>query len=147
MNGLVPIKKEATPPFKVSYFGIRENGVARVLRLRAGQDPDMGAELDPRLDLQAHSLTGFEWGYAGSGPAQLALALLADFLGDDAAALRLYQPFKRATIARLQRPCWTLSDQDLTAALGRLQPRSTVSLAPGKEEGGRRSNAISGIRS
>jgi hypothetical protein len=37
--------------------------------------------LTPRLDLWNHSPTGFEWGYGGSGPAQLALALLADHLG------------------------------------------------------------------
>jgi hypothetical protein len=38
-------------------------------------------KLDPRLDLYNHSPTGFAWGYGGSGPAQLALALLADVLG------------------------------------------------------------------
>jgi hypothetical protein len=30
-----------------------------------------------------NSPTGFGWGYGGSGPAQLALALLADSLGDN----------------------------------------------------------------
>ena len=42
-----------------------------------------GHLLDPRLDLRNHSPTGFEWGYAGSGSAQLALALLADHMRDD----------------------------------------------------------------
>jgi hypothetical protein len=32
--------------------------------------------LQERLDLWNHSPTGLEWGYAGSGPAQLALALI-----------------------------------------------------------------------
>lgn len=32
--------------------------------------------LDPRHDLQNHSPDGFAWGYAGSGPAQLALGML-----------------------------------------------------------------------
>jgi Family of unknown function (DUF6166) len=50
--------------------------------------------LDPRLDLSNHSPTGFEWGYPGSGPAQLALAILADFLGDDVRAVALHQEFK-----------------------------------------------------
>ncbi len=58
-----------------------------------------GHDLPPRLDLFNHSPTGFEWGYHGSGPAQLALALLADATGDDKLALRLYQDFKRDTIA------------------------------------------------
>ena len=43
--------------------------------------------LDPRFDLRTHSPDGFEWGYGGSGPAQLALALAADVLADDEAAL------------------------------------------------------------
>lgn len=39
--------------------------------------------LSLRLDLRNHSPEGFEWGYGGSGPAQLALAILADCLGPD----------------------------------------------------------------
>ena len=54
-----------------------------------------------RLDLFNHSPTGFSWGYTGSGPAQLALALLADALGDDDLAVRLHQDFKFKVVA-----CW-----------------------------------------
>jgi Family of unknown function (DUF6166) len=50
--------------------------------------------LDPCWELRNHSPTGFEWGYGGSGPAQLALAILADHLDDDRAALNLYQRFQ-----------------------------------------------------
>lgn len=39
------------------------------------------AALPPRRDLKNHSPDGFEWGYEGSGPAQLALALCVDALG------------------------------------------------------------------
>ena len=67
-------------------------------------------DLDLRLDLSNHSPTGFAWGYEGSGPAQLSLALLADALGDDERALRLYQPFKSAYIAGIpQDKEWALS--------------------------------------
>lgn len=55
--------------------------------------------LDPRLDLISHSPNGFELGYAGSGPAQLALAILADALKDDQLAIRLHQRFKFDFIA------------------------------------------------
>ncbi len=51
-----------------------------------------GAPLPPRLDLHSFNRTGFEWTYAGPGPQQLALALLADHLGDDARALALCRP-------------------------------------------------------
>src|SRR5262249_40617485 len=34
-----------------------------------------------RTEIRNHSPTGFEWGYGGSGPAQLALAIIADHIG------------------------------------------------------------------
>ena len=52
------------------------------------------APLARRLDLRNHSPTGFEWGYEGSGPAQLALAILAHALQDDERALRFYRAFE-----------------------------------------------------
>jgi hypothetical protein len=75
-----------------------------------------GAPLDPRFDLKRLSPTGFEWTYEGSGPAQLALALLADHLGDDARALALYQPFMRTVVAELDNS-WELTSAEIDAAL------------------------------
>ena len=60
-----------------------------------------GDALPPRRDLRNHSPTGYSWGYGGSGPSQLSLAILADFLEDDARALQLYQPYKWRVIAQL----------------------------------------------
>jgi len=60
-------------------------------------------DLDPRYDLRKHSPTGFEFGYEGSGPAQLALALVADALDNDDRALRCYQGFKRRVVAQFSR--------------------------------------------
>ena len=64
-----------------------------------------------RLDLWNHgstelaevSPTGFEFGYGGSGPAQLALAILADCCGDEL-AMQYHQAFKWAVIARITGP-------------------------------------------
>jgi Family of unknown function (DUF6166) len=68
-----------------------------------------------RLDLRNHSPTGFAWGYEGSGPAQLALALLCDTIGESKATL-LYQDFKRFFVAALSpdEP-WELSENDILA--------------------------------
>jgi len=76
-----------------------------------------GRPLNPRLDLWNHSPTGFEWGYGGSGPAQLALALLADHFGDDAQALANYQAFKRAVIASLPHNGWNLTTDQIARTL------------------------------
>jgi hypothetical protein len=56
--------------------------------------------IEPSLKLQNHSPTGFSWGYNGSGPAQLALAILLDFYGDKEIALAHYQDFKDAFVSR-----------------------------------------------
>ena len=78
------------------------------------------APLDPRYDLRQLSATGFEWTYEGAGPAQLALALLADHLGDGARALALYEPFMRHLVAELDNS-WELSSADIDAALAELK--------------------------
>src|SRR5436309_9650158 len=99
---------------------------------RAGHVPEVtadGRSLDPRLDLWNHSPTGFEWGYGGSGPAQLALALLADHLDDDDEAVELHQEFKREVVAKFGRRGWTLTSEHIRQAADALRAGSPVSLA------------------
>jgi hypothetical protein len=48
-----------------------------------------------------HSPDGFNWSYGGSGPAQLALAIMLRATGDRHRALRLHQRFKWKFIATL----------------------------------------------
>jgi hypothetical protein len=73
-----------TPPYGV--FVLYDDGRRRALPLRK--------------DLYFHSKE-FAWGYGGSGPAQLALALLADSLRDVRKAKRLHQEFKWRFVATL----------------------------------------------
>ena len=81
-----------------------------------------GRRLPLRLDLDNHSPTGFEWGYGGSGPAQLALALLADVLKDDERALALHQRFKFKVIGALPRdPQWQLSSDFIRKVVADLE--------------------------
>lgn len=82
-----------------------------------------GRKLDPRFDLKKLSPAGFEWTYEGAGPAQLALALLADHLGDDQKALRLHQGFMQAVIADLDNS-WRLTSADIDEALAGLEGRA-----------------------
>ncbi len=78
-----------------------------------------GQPLAPRHDLKRLSPTGFEWTYVGAGPAQLALALLADHLGDETRALALYDRFMRTVVAELDN-AWELTSADIDAALAAL---------------------------
>ena len=80
-----------------------------------------GRRLNPRQDLWNHSPTGFEWGYSGSGPAQLALAILADHLGNDEQAFNLYHRFKWAVVAEFPHRSWTLTGAEIEATLLKLR--------------------------
>lgn len=62
-----------------------------------------GLLLDPADSLEVfnHSPDGFNWGYAGSGPAQLALALLMVAGVNKSLAVRLHQTFKMDVISKI----------------------------------------------
>ena len=60
-----------------------------------------GSILEPKESQEVinHSPNGFSWGYGGSGPAQLALAILLRFCRKEE-AVKLHQPFKWDIIAK-----------------------------------------------
>lgn len=86
-----------------------------------------------------HSPTGFEWGYGGSGPADLALSILHDYLFRAGMALRvqsmpeaipghklrerladmLHQSFKADVVAQLPHESWRLTGAEVASWLGR----------------------------
>jgi len=78
-----------------------------------------GAPLDERYDLKRFTKSGFEWTYEGPEPEQLALALLADHLGDDQRALALAEPYMRAVVANLEND-WEMTSSDIDEALAKL---------------------------
>lgn len=96
------------------YQGTRTPDGCQVVVLEDGKEP---RPLDPRLDLRNHSPTGFEWGYGGSGPAQLALALAADLLGDDERAHEVYQRLKFKLVGGLPHESWEISQNRLLSAI------------------------------
>lgn len=95
----------------VVYHGLRKDGTPAVFYERDGHHAALSAV--PSLRLRNHSPTGFEWGYAGSGPAQLSLAILLHFTGDKEIALGHYQRFKREVICVFRRPAWKLTGQQI----------------------------------
>jgi hypothetical protein len=101
----------------IVYVGYRQKGQAIVEKLPCQErlTPDRS------LELMNHSPSGFEWGYGGSGPAQLALAVLLDYTGDEAFALDHYQEFKTEVVSQLN--CarsdgrWRLTASEIDAVL------------------------------
>ncbi len=78
-----------------------------------------GKPLNERYDIQAFTSMGFEWTYEGKEPRQLALALLADHLGDDPKALALSKAFAKKVVAELDND-WQLTGDDIDKALAKI---------------------------
>lgn len=71
--------------------------------------------LPPRNNIFNHSPSGFSWGYGGSGPAQLALALLVDVVGTDR-AVTFHQDFRWQWTAPLpQDTDWSMTASEVLA--------------------------------
>jgi hypothetical protein len=100
------------------YRGIRPRLSAIVVTVN-------GHTLDPKPSqaIWNYSPTGFNWGYSGSGPAQLALAILYDLTGDVEVAVANYQEFKRQFVAGFGDE-WTLTEEEVTHWLSLSQTKA-----------------------
>lgn len=82
-----------------------------------------------------HSPSGLEWGYEGSGPADLAFSLLIDhFGGGDIGLIKaepIYQEFKRRVVARLPRTGWTMDTVYVDEMLRVIEAASAAPDGPG----------------
>lgn len=76
-----------------------------------------------------HSPTGFEWGYHGSGPADLARSLCAAVLGEVPDA-RIYQRVKRELVASLTGDTWTLTRGQVLDVIARAVEVTAYGVAP-----------------
>ncbi|PWU19901.1 MAG: hypothetical protein C5B50_05575 [Verrucomicrobia bacterium] len=108
-------------PYQKAYHGIRRrNGKVEVWveePVRGSRRGKASRTLPLCLEVRNHSPCGFEWGYEGSGPAQLALALMLDATGDERIALRNYQGFKRDVVAYWDNN-WTISARNVREHAG-----------------------------
>ncbi len=77
----------------------------------------------------------FEWGYGGAGPAQLALAILLDFLRDRELAVSYSEAFKWAYVAEWHEPRWQISGAEIVAWLHREGAAISADQIPGDRHG------------
>ncbi|KYF90976.1 hypothetical protein BE17_00620 [Sorangium cellulosum] len=93
----------------VAYYGVETQHGAMVIK-RSGESADL---LPARND--AGELRGFGWGYFGAGPFELAVALLTDAIGAEAAS-RFAWGFCVDVAATLPRDGgWTLTRTEVRA--------------------------------
>jgi len=106
-----------------TVVGWREHEQAIVYVYQGGKR----TQLNTRHDLRNHSPAGPNWGYAGSGPAQLALGLSCLVLPDKQ-ALAVYQHVKRRLVAAIKGNVWRITFDDLREAI--LDIMKTVKVPP-----------------
>ncbi len=89
-----------------TYAGTRVDSCTEIIVTKDGVvlDPT------PSQNLFNHSPDGFNWGFGGSGPAQLALALLLDSGIEQ--PLQLYQKFKFAIVGGLD-DTWEMTTEEI----------------------------------
>jgi hypothetical protein len=110
-----------------TYRGLRtQSGYSVTVETvdRVGQHRDRPLAL--RHDL-LRDAPAFEWGHGGPGSAQLALAILADCLGDDETANSCHQSFKWRVISGLDPSSgWTLTSDEVRAAVQEIRAERWV---------------------
>lgn len=98
------------------YEGRRdEKGICHVVVTVLDKDgkKESSYPLPMREDLKNHSPTGFNWGYGGDGPSQLALALVNDLTKDDKYTMTVYQDFKNHVITKIKTDTWKRTSAEL----------------------------------
>ena len=93
-----------------------------------------GAKLDERYDVKRYTTLGFEWTYEGASPQQLALAILADHLGDGERAIRLSGDFMKTVVANLDND-WTLTSDEVERTIKEIEARSAPNGSGSAETG------------
>ncbi|WP_119681521.1 DUF6166 domain-containing protein [Indioceanicola profundi] len=81
-----------------------------------------GQPLPYRTDLKRIADDDFEWSYEGDAPSQLALAILADHLGDEQ-AVALYDLFMREVVANFSNE-WEMTSEDIDEALSQIRSQA-----------------------
>lgn len=115
-DDLVSFWRDIHRPERARYAGTTNaDGTRKVTVRKEGRT----RALPLCLNVFNHSPSGFNWGYSGSGPAQLSLAILMDhFDGDRTKALAIYQKLKARVIAKLDSDKdWILTSTQIQKAV------------------------------
>lgn len=72
---------------------------------------ELRGETKRLMHIVRHSPDGFEWGYGGSGPSDLALSILTDVYGFDPPA-SIYMAFKFEKVARFKDE-WRITEYEV----------------------------------
>ncbi len=97
---------------KKVYVGFRSKDISSKSSVVVMQN-GRSRNLSPRLDIKDYSSDGLEWGYGNNGLAQLSLAILADFTGNDKYALKHHYWFKLEIMSKMPWDHWNLTAEQI----------------------------------
>jgi hypothetical protein len=102
-----------------TYIGMRHGGHAIVSVV--DDRTRCASMLDPGYRHVTKSPNGFDWGYTGAAPSQLAFAILLDHYGAPGPALLFYQDFKESVVALWNADRWELTTAEIESALAKIR--------------------------
>jgi len=112
--GYLGINPESTANEKETTEPSHSNKGIGVFDVILERDSSGNATANIPHAVERHSPNGFEWGYGGSGPAELALNILSAMIGHEAAQENgLYQRFKWDFIAHMPMEGGTIREEDI----------------------------------
>lgn len=102
----------------IKYTGIRVDNVCTVL-VQLIEEGKVENESYPLTHILRHSPDGFQWGYGGSGPSDLALSIMTDYFSRQGVVTSLteadgcYQAFKWDFISKIAEDGWSITDEQI----------------------------------
>lgn len=115
------------------FTGVRQaDGRCRVYLDDVDNPSAPRQRLRPRRGRDSHAPTGFEWGSGGSGPAELARALVVVVTGEMAPSPRLYQTLKARLVQMLPEAGWVLDEEVVRRHVGVIIREITEEAAHGE---------------
>lgn len=118
-----------TQPSSKNPASVRRNKIYAGFRNEKGLVEEVRVNEQPLKHIVTLSPTGFEWGYGGSGPYDLSLSIMTDFLGERPSG-RLHDAFYRDVVRKLPREgTWRLMGEALDLWLAKQAGLGPITLA------------------
>lgn len=111
----------STAPDDLTFTGRRVDDRCSIVQITSA-DGTRPLPLPSRTGVAARDHTGFEWGYVGAGPAQLALAICTAVM-PRRRALQTYTAVEARLIAPIDADSWILTAEQVLAVVRADQSR------------------------
>lgn len=122
MSDLIPVQAYDGSMFRTHFYGIRNRETCEVSQYIEGRPAQVRAlELADALKWRQHHTGAFDWGYMGSAPRQLALAILLAVGFDVPTCVQFYTRFCESYVRHFPADSWQLGKATIILWLNRIK--------------------------